>query len=159
VDLRRFIRCAICTAIAQHLSSSNLHSFTSGSESSANRSRSAIAGSAESFPDIVIAPPPRRSRRTRPTLCLHAIVPVLTLLTSSSSPSLGPAPLLPATLHELLPVLDEPPASELPRVCLEGASRRRRSGARVLSGDCLDSRLHFILMGHMGGLLVTGKSI
>ena len=44
------------------------------------------------------------------TVCIR-LVPVLTLLTSSGSPSL-----LPAMLAQLLSILAEPPASKLPRV-------------------------------------------
>jgi hypothetical protein len=58
------------------------------------------------------------------------LVPVPELLTSSSSPSLGPVLLLPAALPELLAVLVdvEPLASKLPRV-----RRARRGGALTKS--------------------------
>ena len=49
------------------------------------------------------------------TVCKR-LVPVPTLLTSSGSPSLDPAMLLPAMLPQLLSILAEPPASKLPRV-------------------------------------------
>ena len=63
------------------------------------------------------------------------LVPVPTLLNSSSSPSLGPVLLLPAALPEVLPVLVEPPASKLPRV------RRERRGGGALTKSAKDPAL------------------
>jgi hypothetical protein len=57
------------------------------------------------------------------------------LLTSSSSPSLGPVLVLPAALPELLPVLVESLASKLPRV------RRGRRGGGALTKSAKDPAL------------------
>jgi hypothetical protein len=72
-----------------------------------------------------------RDTRDRRYVCTR-LVPVPTLLASSSSPSLGPVLLLPAALPELLAVLVEPPASKLPRV------RRERRGGGALTKSAKD---------------------
>jgi len=92
-------------------------------------------------------------------------VPVLALLTSSSSPSLGPAlVLLPAALPGLLPDRLAPPASKLPRVGrvrLGGGALTKSANELVLPAPELllrcpdDARLPGMTEG--GGMLCTGS--
>ena len=81
------------------------------------------------------------------------LVPVPTLLNSSSSPSLGPVLLVPAALPEVLAVLVEPPASKLPRV------RRERRGGGALTKSAKDPALPGVLLrcAEGEGMLCTGS--